>query len=64
MSMQNNKSPGKDGPTKEFFVIFWQDIILNSCRTAKRKKELSTFHRPAVKKLIEKKDKNKRFTIN
>ena len=64
MSMQNNKSPGKDGPTKEFSVTFWQDIILDSCRTAKRKKELSTFQRPAVKKLIEKKDKNKRFTIN
>ena len=64
MSMQNNESPGKHGPTKEFFVTFWQDIILNSCRTAKHKKELSTFQRPAVKKLIEKKDKNKRFTIN
>ena len=35
MSMQNNKSPGNDGLTKEFFVTFWEDIkafFLNSCR--------------------------------
>ena len=38
MSMQNNKSPGKDGLTKEFFVTFWEgikDAFSNSCRTAK-----------------------------
>ena len=67
MSMQNNKSPGNDGLTKEFFVTFWEDIkdvFLNSCRTAKLKKELSTSQRQAVIKLIEKKDKNKRFIKN
>ena len=26
MSAQNNKSPGNDGLTKEFFVTFWDDI--------------------------------------
>ena len=26
MSMQNNKSPGNDGLSKEFFVTFWEDI--------------------------------------
>ena len=26
MGIQNNKSPGKDGLTKEFFVTFWKDI--------------------------------------
>ena len=67
MSMQNNKSPGNDGLTKEFFVTFWEDIkdvFLNSCRTAKLKKELSTSQRQAVIKLIEKKDKDKRFIKN
>ena len=66
MSMQNNKSPGNDGLTKEFFVTFWEDIkdvFLNSCRTAKLKKELSTSQRQAVIKLIEEKD-NKRFIKN
>ena len=67
MSMQNNKSPGNDGLTKKFFVTFWEDIkdiFLNSCRTAKLKKELSTSQRQAVIKLIEKKDKDKRFIKN
>ena len=61
--MQNNKSPGDDGLTKEFFVTFWEDIkytFLNSCRT-KLKNELSTSQKQAVIKLIEKKDKDKRF---
>ena len=56
--MQNNKSPGNDGLTKEFFVTFWEDIkdvSLNLCRTAKLKIELSTFQRQAVIKLIKRK---------
>ena len=67
MSMQNNKSPGSDGLTKEFFVTCWEDIndaFLNSCRAAKLKKELGTLQRQAVIKLIEKKDKDKRFIKN
>ena len=62
--MQKNKSRGNDGLTKEFFVAFWEDIkdvFLNSCRTAKLKKELSTSQRQAIIKLFEKKDKDKRF---
>ena len=38
--------------------------FLNSCHAAKRKKELSTSHRQAVIKLIEKKNKDKRFIKN
>ena len=60
MSMQNNKSPGNHGLIKDFFVTFWEDmknVFLNSCHTAKLKKELSTSKRQAVIKLIEKKDK-------
>ena len=36
--MPNNKSPGNNGLTKEFFVTFWEDmkdVFLNSCGTAK-----------------------------
>ena len=36
-------------------------FLLNSCRTAKLKKELRTSQRQAIIKLIEKKDKGKRF---
>ena len=38
--------------------------FLNSCLTAKLKKELSTSQRQAVIKIIEKKDKDKRFIKN
>ena len=40
MNMQNDKSPGNNGLTKELFVTFWEDIkgscfflffFLNSC---------------------------------
>ena len=67
MSTKNNKSPGNDGLTKEIFVTFWEDTkdaFLNSCRTTKLKKELSTSQKQAVIKLIEKKDKGKRFIKN
>ena len=39
-------------------------FFLNSCRTAKLKKELSTSQRQAIIKLIDKKDKDKRFIKN
>ena len=67
ITIQNNKSPGNDELTKEFFVTFWKDIkdgFLNSCHTANFKKELSTSQRQAVTKLIEKKHKDKRLTQN
>ena len=67
ISIQIDKSPGNDGLTKTFFVTFWEDIkdvFLNSCRTAKLKKELSTSQRQAVIKLVEKKDKDKKFIKN
>ena len=55
MSMQNNTSPGNSGLTKDFFIILWEELNLfvsNSCRIAKLKKQLTTWQRQAVIKLI------------
>ena len=58
--MKNDKSPGNDGITKEFYELFWDDIknllsdpINNSFSF--RSCELSTSQKQAVIKLIEKK---------
>ena len=56
--MQNDKSPGNDGLTKEFFETFWDDlkeVFVNSVREAKEIVHLSTSQRKAFLKLIEKK---------
>ena len=66
-SMQNDKSPGNDGLTKEFYETFWDDlkeIFVNSVREAKEIGHLSTSQRQAIIKLIEKKDRDKRFIKN
>ena len=44
-SMQNNKSPGNDGLTKEFYKTFLNEtkhLFMNSIMKAREKKELST----------------------
>ena len=65
--MQNDKSPENDGLTKEFNKTFWdelKEIFVNSVTLAKEIGHLSTFQRQAIIKLIEKKDKDKRFIKN
>ena len=60
--MKNEKSPGNDGFSKEFFVIFWEDLketFVDSIKEAKRCKILSISQRQAVIKLLEKKIKIK-----
>ena len=64
---QNNKSPGNDGLTKEFYEKFWNEIkhpFMNSIMKAREKKKLSTSQLQVVIKLIEKKEGDKRFTKN
>ena len=66
-SMQSDKSPGNDGLTKEFYETFWKElkeIFVDSVSEAIEKGNLSTSQRQAIIKLIEKKDRDKRFIQN
>ena len=66
-SFNNNKSPGNDGLSKEFYEAFWCELnepFINSISQTKISKELITSQRQDVIKLIEKKDKDKRFIKN
>ena len=57
-SIQNNKTPGNDGLTKEFYETFWNEIkyvFLKSLKQAKEKGQLSISQRQPVIKSIEKK---------
>ena len=63
----NNKSPGNDVLTKEFYETFWdesKDSFINSIKLAYQKKSLSTSQSQAVIKLIEKKDHDKTMLKN
>ena len=63
----NNKLPGNDGLTKELYEMFWDDLkqpFMNSIKETKIRKKLITSQRQAVIRLIEKKDKDKRFIKN
>ena len=65
--MPNDKSPGNDGLTKEFFETFWSEIkktFLSCVIHSFDKGELCTSQRQAIIKLIEKKDKDKRLIQN
>ena len=65
--MEISKTPGNDGLTKEFYEAFWDHVkvlLLLSFKMTFLKKELSTYQKQAVIKLIEKKDRDKSFTKN
>ena len=65
--MQNDKSAGNDGLKKEFYETFWnelKEICTDSVSETKEKEHLSTSQREAIIRLIEKKDKDKRFIQN
>ena len=50
-SMENNKTPGNDGLSKEFYEVFWNDVkipLLASIDDVFMKEELSTSQKQAV----------------
>ena len=66
-SMDNDKSPGHDGITKEFYIKFWDVVKEPLCASVRQSfiaGELSTSQKQAIIKLIEKKDRDKRFIKN
>ena len=66
-TLNNSKTPGNDELTKEFYETFWDDLKLLFKKVIdqiKISKKLLTSKRQAVIKLIEKKDRDKRFIKN
>ena len=65
--MDNDKSPGKDGITKEFYIKFWDVVKEPLCASIQQcfiVGELSTSQKQAIIKLVENKDRDKRFIKN
>ena len=65
--MQNNKSPGSDGITVEFFKIFWNDIekyYVESINYSYQIGELTTLQKQGLITLLPKKDKNLKNLAN
>ena len=65
--MENNKSPGNDGLSKEIYECFWIEIknpFLASIHRAFLNQELSCSQKQAIFKMSEKKDKDRRFMKN
>ena len=65
--MENNKSPGNDGNSKEFYECFWNEIkkfFLAYIDRVFLNQELRSSQKQAVIKMLGKKDKDKRFIKN
>ena len=61
MLLDNDKAPGKDGITKEFYVKFWDFLKESLCDLIKSDflvVELRASQKQTIIKLIEKKDKD------
>ena len=59
-SMENNKSPGNDGLSKEFYECFWDEIkksFLASLHKAFLNQDLSNSQKQAVIKILEKRQR-------
>jgi len=59
--MKNNKSPGSDGLTADFYKIFWNDIkqyLVNSLNYSYDNKNLTELQKQSIITLLPKKDKD------
>ena len=66
-SMKNNKTPGNDRLTKEFYETLWDEIktpLMESINRDFYTKILIISEKQPVMKLIEKKGHNKRYIKN
>ena len=66
-SFKNNKTPGTDGLTAEFYKLFWQDIkhvLLASINYAFMYGKLSVEQRKRIISLLPKKDKDRLYLKN
>jgi len=66
-TFENNKTPGNDGLTIEFYNFFWPEIgtpLVDSLNYAYSHGELSNTQKQAVITFIEKKDKDRRMVKN
>ena len=66
-SMQNSKSPGNDGLSKEFYETFWEELkkpFMYAIQKSYNIKQLCVSQRQAVIKLVEEKGRDKRFIKN
>ena len=66
-SFENNKSPGNDGLSKEFYLFFWPEIgnlMVDSLNYSYDQGELSQSQKEAVINVIQKKDRDRRLIKN
>lgn len=66
-NLKNNKSPGSDGYTAEFFKVFWNDLgkyVLNSINSSYREGILPLTLRQGIITCIPKADKDRRVLKN
>ena len=65
--MSDDRSPGNDGLTAEYYKEFWPEIkttYMDSIIDGRLKGQLSTSQRQAIIRLIEKKDRDKTEIAN
>ena len=65
--MPDNKTPGNDGLSKEFYEAFWNELkdpLSKSFNHAKSYKEFFASQRQPIIKLLGKKERDKRLIKN